>query len=46
MRHSIKALADINQLLNGPKDDGTSGLAALAAAIHGSRAPAIEEEES
>ena len=45
VRHSIKALADINQLLNGPKDDGTSGLVALAAAIHGSRAPAIAEEE-
>ena len=46
VRRTIQSIADINQLLNGPKDDGTSGLAALAAAIHGSRAPAIEEEES
>lgn len=37
LKSTVKALADINQQLNGPKDDGTSGLAALAAAIGASR---------
>lgn len=46
VRRTIQSIADINQLLNGPKDDGTCGLAALAAAIHGSRQPAKEEEDS
>ena len=33
IRQTMKAIADIDQLLNGPKTDNTSGLAALAAAI-------------
>ena len=33
IRQTTKAIADIDQLLNGPKTDNTSGLAALAAAI-------------
>lgn len=37
LKGAIKALADINQQLNGPKDDGTSGLTALAEAIRASR---------
>ena len=37
LKGAIKTLADINQQLNGPKDEGTSGLAALAAALHASR---------
>ena len=37
LKSAVKALADINQQLNGPKDEGTSGLAALAAALHASR---------
>lgn len=39
VRKTIKDIADINQILNGPKDDGLSGLGALAAAIAGSRSP-------
>lgn len=37
LKSTVKALADINQQLNGPKDEGTSGLAALAAALSASR---------
>ena len=37
VRKTIKDIADINQILNGPKDDGLSGLGALAAAIAGSK---------
>lgn len=37
LKSTVKALADINQQLNGPKDEGVSGLAALAAAINSSR---------
>lgn len=37
LKSTVKALADINQQLNGPKDEGSSGLAALAAALHTSR---------
>lgn len=37
LKGTVKALADINQMLNGPKDDGTSGLMALAEALHASR---------
>lgn len=44
LKGAIKALADINQQLNGPKDEGTSGLAALAAALHASRNRGGEEE--
>lgn len=45
VRKTIKDIADINQVLNGPKDDGLSGLSALAAAIAGSRntTPATQE---
>ena len=38
VRKGVAAIADINQLLNGPKDDGLSGLTALANVLHGSRA--------
>lgn len=38
VRKGVAAIADINQLLNGPKDDGLSGLAALANVLHGSAA--------
>lgn len=38
VRKTIKDIADINQILNGPKDDGLSGLGALAAAIASSKA--------
>ena len=37
LRKNIQAMADINQLINGPKDDGLSGLAALAQALDASR---------
>ena len=37
VRKTIKDIAEINQVLNGPKDDGLSGLGALAAAIAGSK---------
>ena len=36
VRKTVKDIADINQTLNGPKDEGLSGLGALAAAISGS----------
>lgn len=36
VRKGVAAIADINQLLNGPKDDGLSGLTALANVLHGS----------
>lgn len=39
VRKTIKDITEINQILNGPKDDGLSGLGALAAAIAGSRQP-------
>lgn len=38
VRKGVAAIADINQLLNGPKDDGLSGLTALANVLHGSMA--------
>ena len=44
LKGAVKALADINQQLNGPKDEGTSGLAALAAALHASRNRGGEDE--
>lgn len=50
VRKTIKDITDINQILNGPKDDGLTGLSALAAAIAGSRqttpTPANEEQMS
>lgn len=49
VRKTIKDITDINQVLNGPKDDGLSGLGALAAAIAGSRqtvsAPATTNDD-
>ena len=47
VRKTIKDIADINQVLNGPKDDGLSGLGALAAAIanSGKAAPVQEGGE-
>ena len=45
VRKTIKEITDINQILNGPKDDGLSGLGALAAAIAGSRQPATEPKQ-
>lgn len=44
VRKTIKDIADINQVLNGPKDDGLSGLGALAAAIAGSVRPTTTPE--
>lgn len=37
LRRTVQTLADVNQLLNGPKDEGLSGLAALAQVLHDSR---------
>lgn len=37
IRQTAKAIADIDQILNGPKNDDASGLAALAAAIMNSK---------
>ena len=45
VRKTIKDIADINQILNGPKDDGLSGLGALAAAIAGSKQSAQSASE-
>lgn len=45
VRKTIKDITDINQTLNGPKDDGLSGLGALAAAIAGSKKPTSEGGE-
>ena len=36
IRKTVAAIAEIDQILNGPKEDNTSGLAALAAAINAS----------
>lgn len=45
VRKTIKDITDINQILNGPKDDGLSGLGALAAAIASSRQPTTTPDE-
>lgn len=48
LRRTVQTLADVNQLLNGPKDEGLSGLAALAQVLHDSRnrtAPANNYDE-
>ena len=37
LRNTIKVIADMDNMLNGPQDVGTSGLAALAKAIRGSK---------
>ncbi len=39
VRKTVKDIAEINQTLNGPKDEGLSGLGALAAAISNSITP-------
>lgn len=39
LQKTVRALSEINNLLNGPKDDGLSGLNALVNAINGSRTP-------
>lgn len=45
VQKTTKAIAEIDNLLNGPKDDGLSGLAALTAAIHTSRQMAGEPDD-
>lgn len=45
LQKAVKAIADIDNLLNGPKDDGLQGLAALANAIHNSRQMAGETDD-
>lgn len=48
LRKNMQTLVDIDQVLNGPKDDGLSGLAALANALDASRrggTPAAEDSE-
>lgn len=37
LRKNVQTIADINQLLNGPKDDGISGLATLARVLDESK---------
>jgi hypothetical protein len=37
LQKTVKAIADIDHLLNGPKDDGLSGLTTLANALQASR---------
>lgn len=37
LRKNVQTLADLNQLINGPKDDGLSGLSALAQVLAASR---------
>lgn len=46
VRKTVKDITDINQILNGPKDDGLSGLGALAAAIAGSRQTTASKESA
>jgi hypothetical protein len=46
VRKTVKEITEINQVLNGPKDDGLSGLAALANALRGSKAQGQEDGES
>ena len=36
IRQTVKTMAELDRMLNGPEDNGASGLAALAAAIRGS----------
>lgn len=37
VRSTVKVLAEVNQIMNGPKEDNISGLSALASAISNSR---------
>lgn len=46
VRKTVKDIVDINQTLNGPKDDGLSGLSALAAAIASSKQTVAPKDES
>lgn len=43
MRNNVRVIADINQQLNGPKDEGTAGLRALAEALTSSRKNGCED---
>ena len=36
IRQNVKAMAEVDRMLNGPQDNGNSGLQALADAIRGS----------
>ena len=45
LQKTVKSIADIDNLLNGPKDDGLAGLQALAAAINVSRQMASESDD-
>lgn len=45
LQKTVKAIADIDNLLNGPKDDGLAGLQALASAISASRRLAGEQDD-
>lgn len=44
LQKTVRALADVDNLLNGPKDDGLQGLAALADVIHQSRQAVSEQD--
>lgn len=44
VRRNVQTIADINQLLNGPKDDSLSGLAALAKVLQESRGGEVDSE--
>lgn len=43
LQKTVRAMADIDNLLNGPKDDGVSGLAALAQALQRSKPQESQE---
>ena len=45
LRKNIQALTDINQLVNGPKDNGLSGLAALAQVLDASRRRSEDDDD-
>lgn len=45
LQRTVRVIAEIDNLLNGPKDDGLQGLAALANAIHTSRQMAGETND-
>ncbi len=45
LQKTMRALAEVDNLLNGPKDDGLAGLSALANAIRQSREMAGESDD-
>lgn len=45
LQKTVRVLAEVDNLLNGPKDDGLQGLAALANVIHASRQTAGESND-